>query len=69
MKSAKECGAHARSTGKPCIAAALANGRCKNHGGLSTGPKTQQGKQAIGLSNRQRTTHRTKAPATETQAD
>lgn len=69
MKSAKECGANARSTGKPCKAAPLANGRCRNHGGLSTGPKTKQGKQAIGLSNRQRKTKRTKAPDTETQAN
>ena len=38
------CGAYARSTGKPCRAKALANGRCKNHGGMSTGPKTVEGK-------------------------
>jgi len=40
----KECGAYARSTGLPCRAKALANGRCRNHGGLSTGAKTAQGK-------------------------
>ena len=39
-----ECGAYARSTGLPCRAKALKNGRCKLHGGLSTGPKTQEGK-------------------------
>ena len=39
-----QCGAHARSTGKPCRAKALANGRCKNHGGMSTGPRTLEGK-------------------------
>ena len=38
------CGAYARSTGKPCKAQALANGRCRNHGGMSTGPKTLEGK-------------------------
>jgi hypothetical protein len=39
------CGAWARSTGKPCQNKNIyANGRCKNHGGLSTGPKTRQGK-------------------------
>jgi hypothetical protein len=38
------CGAHARSTGKPCQAKAMKNGRCRNHGGLSTGPKTPGGK-------------------------
>lgn len=39
----KRCGAHARSTGKPCRAAAMENGRCKLHGGMSTGPKTPEG--------------------------
>lgn len=40
-----KCGAFARSTGKPCQIKALANGRCRLHGGLSTGPKTSEGKQ------------------------
>ena len=40
----QRCGAHARSTGKPCVARALANGRCRNHGGMSAGPKTTEGK-------------------------
>ncbi len=31
------CGAHARSTGQPCQKAPMANGRCRLHGGLSTG--------------------------------
>jgi len=33
------CGAHARTTGKPCKRFARINGRCKLHGGLSTGAK------------------------------
>jgi hypothetical protein len=44
------CGAFARSTGQPCEAhvwvrpdGTLAK-RCRNHGGPSTGPKTQAGK-------------------------
>ncbi len=41
------CGAHARSTGSPCKAKALPNGRCRLHGGASTGPKTPEGRQAI----------------------
>jgi len=40
----KRCRAYARSTGLPCRAKALENGRCRNHGGLSTGPKTAEGK-------------------------
>lgn len=30
--------------GTPCKALALANGRCPLHGGLSTGPRTPEGK-------------------------
>jgi len=33
------CGAHARSTGQPCKRFAGKNGRCKLHGGRSTGAK------------------------------
>ncbi|MFC4271830.1 HGGxSTG domain-containing protein [Sneathiella chungangensis] len=38
------CGAKTRQ-GTPCRAKALKNGRCRNHGGLSTGPKTLEGKE------------------------
>lgn len=31
------CGAHARTTGQPCRCPAMANGRCKLHGGKSPG--------------------------------
>ena len=41
------CGAHARSTGKPCQAPAMKNGRCKLHGGMSTGAKTAEGRARI----------------------
>jgi hypothetical protein len=49
-----KCGAYARSTGKPCQAGALRNGRCRLHGGLSTGPRTEAGKRAIGIAARSR---------------
>lgn len=39
-----ECRAYARNTGLPCRAKALANGKCRMHGGLSTGAKTLEGK-------------------------
>ena len=42
-----KCGAFARSTNQPCQAKALANGRCKNHGGMSTGPRSDEGRRAI----------------------
>jgi hypothetical protein len=43
---AKVCGAFARSTGKPCRCKLLyRGGKCRLHGGLSTGPKTAEGKQ------------------------
>ena len=54
MKFKIKCGAHARSTGLPCKAKALANGRCKNHGGLSTGPRTLEGRKSIGAATRLR---------------
>jgi hypothetical protein len=54
MREKKMCGAHARSTGKPCQAKGLANGRCKNHGGLSTGPTSFAGKMAVSAAASQR---------------
>jgi len=39
---APRCGARARS-GCPCRAPAMANGRCRMHGGTSTGPRTKEG--------------------------
>ena len=54
MKFKIECGAYARSTGQPCRAQALSNGRCRNHGGLSTGSRTAEGRHAIGEATRQR---------------
>lgn len=39
------CGAKTKSTGQPCKRRDIySNGRCKLHGGLSTGPKTINGK-------------------------
>lgn len=39
------CGAKARTNGgMPCKRLAGPNGRCANHGGKSTGPRTFQGK-------------------------
>ena len=48
------CRAYARSTGKPCLASAMRNGRCRNHGGLSTGPKSPEGRRSIAEATRQR---------------
>lgn len=56
-----ECGAKTRK-GTPCQASPVwcaaqdkpKNGRCKLHGGLSTGPKTAAGKEAIRASNKKR---------------
>jgi len=47
------CGARTRK-GTACIRKALRNGRCPNHGGLSTGPKTAEGKARISAAQRQR---------------
>jgi hypothetical protein len=43
--AAPRCGARSKRTGKPCRAAAMPNGRCKVHGGKSTGPRTPKGLQ------------------------
>ena len=40
----KRCGAQSKRTGKPCRQPAMANGRCRLHVGLSTGPRTPEGK-------------------------
>jgi hypothetical protein len=45
LRAAQEvprCGARTRS-GTPCGGAAMANGRCRMHGGPSTGPRTPEG--------------------------
>lgn len=39
----QKCGATTRK-GAPCQRKALHNGRCPNHGGLSTGPRTEEGR-------------------------
>lgn len=38
------CGARTKGTGNPCKRFACKNGRCKYHGGRSTGPKTEEGR-------------------------
>src|SRR5450631_584901 len=39
---APRCGAKTRK-GKKCLAPAMCNGRCRMHGGASTGPRTPEG--------------------------
>jgi len=41
------CGANAKRTGKSCRQPAMKNGRCRLHGGKSTGPKTKMGRDEI----------------------
>lgn len=49
----RKCGALTRRrTG--CIRPPLENGRCRNHGGLSTGPKSQDGRARIAAAQRRR---------------
>ena len=49
----KHCDAHCRTTGQPCKNKPMRNPqtghkiRCRMHGGLSTGPKTKEGKLRI----------------------
>lgn len=54
MKFKVRCGAYSRSTGLPCRAMAMPNGRCRCHGGLSSGPRTPEGRRAVGEATRKR---------------
>ena len=42
FNTAPRCGAHTR-VGNPCRSPAMPNGRCRMHGGRSTGPRTLEG--------------------------
>lgn len=46
INNAKKCLAKTRQS-KPCQAPAMKNGRCKMHGGKSTGAKTKEGLEKI----------------------
>jgi hypothetical protein len=46
FSKAPRCGARNRR-GTPCQCPAMWNGRCRLHGGLSTGPKTHEGLERI----------------------
>lgn len=43
FKQAPRCNACSKRTGEPCRQPAMANGKCRLHGGLSSGPKTPAG--------------------------
>ena len=47
------CGAKTRR-GTSCIRKALPNGRCPNHGGMSTGPRTPEGRASVSAFQRNR---------------
>ena len=49
--AAPRCGAKSRA-GTPCRAPAMKNGRCRFHGGKSTGPKTPEGLEKSRKANR-----------------
>lgn len=50
--NAPRCGARSRRNNyKPCRQPAMKNGRCRLHGGLSTGPKTLIGKKLSAKAN------------------
>ena len=42
-EAARRCGARRKSDGQACRQPGMANGRCRLHGGLSTGPRTPEG--------------------------
>ncbi len=46
-----ECGARTRAGGS-CKRQPMVNGRCRNHGGCSTGPRTEEGKRRFAEAHR-----------------
>lgn len=50
LRLARRCGARTRS-GVPCRQPAMQNGRCRLHGGKSTGPRTAAGKDRVRVAN------------------
>ena len=50
LSKAAICGAKTRK-GMPCQAPAMRNGRCRMHGGASTGPRTPEGLERCRLAN------------------
>jgi hypothetical protein len=56
--AAPRCGARSKRTGKPCQGAAMPNGRCKLHGGKSTGPRTPEGLERSALASREKSVAR-----------
>jgi len=50
INNAKKCLAKTRKN-KPCQAPAMKNGRCKMHGGKSTGARTKEGLEGIKKAN------------------
>lgn len=43
LSTAARCGARTKRAHQPCRAPAMRNGRCRLHGGASTGPRTAAG--------------------------
>ena len=46
LKTAPKCLAYARTTGLPCKNASMPNGRCRMHGGKSTGRPITHGQRS-----------------------
>ena len=43
LSNARRCGVQSKRNRRSCRAPAMPNGRCRMHGGGSTGPRTQEG--------------------------
>jgi len=50
LRKVPRCGAKTRRN-NPCLSPAMKNGRCRLHGGLSTGPRTRAGIERIRQAN------------------
>lgn len=54
MQATKRCSATQQPNSPACEQPALSNGKCRSHGGASTGPRTAEGKARVSAAQRLR---------------
>lgn len=51
IQTLPKCKARSKRSGQPCQQPSMSNGRCRLHGGKSTGPRTEEGRKSISKAN------------------
>ena len=67
-RAARRCGARRRADGCACTQPAMPNGRCRLHGGKSTGPRTPEGLENSRRANRKHGHYSAEAKAERSKA-